>query len=43
MLTGTNIGWLDQLAEATDQKYYSNGTGGPTIKVITIKNTLNSR
>ncbi|CAO1308266.1 unnamed protein product [Diamesa hyperborea] len=32
MLTGSNIGWLDQLAQATDQQYFSNGTGGPTIK-----------
>lgn len=42
MLTGSNIGWLDQLAQATDQQYFSNGTGGPTIKVITINSTLNS-
>lgn len=26
------IGWLDHLAEDTIQPYYSNNTGGPTIK-----------
>lgn len=27
------IGWLDHLANATHQYYYSNSTGGPTLRV----------
>ena len=29
-----NIGWLAELANATDQPYNRNNTGGPSIKVI---------
>jgi hypothetical protein len=28
-----HIGWLASLANATDQPYHANNTGGPTIKV----------
>ena len=28
-----NIGWLSSLANATDQPYQANNTGGPTLKV----------
>ena len=28
-----HIGWLASLANATDQPYTANNTGGPTIKV----------
>ena len=29
------IGWLSSLANATDQPYNANNTGGPSIKVTT--------
>ena len=31
-----HIGWLASLANATDQPYLANNTGGPTIKVKTF-------
>ena len=31
-----NIGWLSSLANATDQPYQANNTGGPTLKVKTF-------
>lgn len=31
-----HIGWLASLANATDQPYLANNTGGPTIKVKKI-------
>ena len=32
-----NIGWLSSLANATDQPYQANNTGGPTLKVKTAQ------
>ena len=32
-----NIGWLAELANATDQPYNRNNTGGPSIKVINYR------
>lgn len=43
MMDGSKFGWLDALADATNQPYYSNNTGGPTIKVITHKETQRSK
>ena len=35
MMDGVKNGWLDALAVATNQPYFTNNSGGPTIKVTT--------
>ncbi len=36
-----NIGWLSSLANATDQPYAANNTGGPTLKVGQLSRPTN--